>query len=72
MNKAKIVMFFYSLAALFSMIFIGFSASLVFMADPNEYVTEGIIGIIVGILLTIAVFGFGMVQKSKYRKAGLL
>ena len=72
MNKAKIVMFFYSLAALLSMISIGFSASLVFMADPNPYVTEGIIGIIVGIILTISIFGFGMVKKGKYRKAGLL
>ena len=72
MNKAKVVMFFFSLAALSSMIFIGFSASLIFIADPNPYVTEGVIGMIVGALLTTAIFGFGMVKKSKYRKAGLL
>ena len=72
MNKAKVVMFFYSLAALLSMISIGFSASLVFMSDPNPYVTEGVIGIIAGALLTTAIFGFGMVQKAKYRRAGLL
>ena len=32
----------------------------------------GIIGMIVGALLTVAIFGFGMVKKSKYRKEGLL
>ena len=72
MNKAKFVMFLYALAALFSMMFIGFSASLVFMAGPNDYLTEGIIGMIAGVILTIAIFGFGMVQKVKFRNAGLL
>ena len=72
MNKAKVVMFFYAIAALFSMFFIGFSASFIFMSGPNEYVTEGIIGMIIGAILTIAIFGFGMVQKGKYRRAGLL
>lgn len=72
MNKAKFVMFFYALGAFLSMLFIGFSASFIFMSGPNEYVTEGIIGMIIGAILTVAIFGFGMVQKAKYRRAGLL
>lgn len=72
MNKAKVVMFFYALAALFSMIGIGFSVSLVFMAGTNEYDTIGMIGILACIIAVCLVFMIGMKQKRKFIEAGLL
>jgi len=72
MNKAKFVMFLFSLAAFISMLGIGFSFSLIWMAGTDKYDTQGIIGIIACTISTIAVFGFGMVQKKKFREAGLL
>ncbi len=72
MNKAKVVMFFYALAALFSMIGIGFSVSLVFMAGTNEYDTIGMIGILACIIAVCLVFMVGMKQKKKFIEAGLL
>lgn len=71
MNKAKAVMFIYALAAILSMVAIGFSVSLVFITG-TKYDTIGIIGIIVGIIAMIAIFGLGFVTKSKFRKQGLL
>lgn len=72
MNKAKIVMFFYALAALFSMMGIGFSVSLVFMAGTNEYDTIGMIGILACIIAVCLIFMVGMKQKKKFIEAGLL
>ncbi|WP_431029348.1 DUF5325 family protein [Lysinibacillus sp. LZ02] len=72
MNKAKFVMFIYALAAMLSMIGIGFSVSLVFMAGTDAYDTAGMIGIIACIIATCVVFIMGMKQKKKFVQAGLL
>lgn len=72
MNKAKVVMFFYSLAAILSMIGIGFSVSLVFMAGTDQYDTIGIIGILACIVAMCLVFMSGMKRKKKFIEAGLL
>ncbi len=72
MNKAKLVMFIYSLAALISMIGIGFSVSLVFMAGTDEYDTIGIAGIVACIIAVCVIFMMGMKQKKKFIEAGLL
>lgn len=72
MNKAKFVMFIYSLAALFSMIGIGFSASLVFMAGTDEYDTMGYLGALACLIAMCVIFMLGMKQKKKFVKAGLL
>lgn len=72
MNKAKLVMFFYALAAILSMLGIGVFASFVFLAGTNKYDTIGIIGIIGCIIAMCAIFMMGFIQKSKFRKAGLL
>ncbi|MGM9949205.1 MAG: DUF5325 family protein [Lysinibacillus sp.] len=72
MNKARLVMFIYSLAALFSMIGIGFFASFVFMAGTDKYDTAGIIGILACIVAVCVIFMMGMKQKKKFIEAGLL
>ena len=72
MNKAKLVMFIYSLAALLSMIGIGFSVSLVFMAGTDEYDTMGYIGALACFIAVCVIFMLGMKQKKKFIKAGLL
>lgn len=72
MNKAKLVMFIYSLAALLSMIGIGFSVSLVFMAGTDEYDTIGLIGILACIVAVCVIFMMGMKQKKRFIEAGLL
>lgn len=72
MNKAKLVMFIYSLAALFSMIGIGFSASLVFMAGTDKYDTMGYLGALACVIAMCIIFILGMKQKKKFVKAGLL
>ena len=72
MNLAKFVMFLYTVAAIGSMMGIGFSVSLVFMAGTDEYNTIGIIGIIACIIAVCAVFALGMIQKKKFKNAGLL
>ncbi|MEG0385271.1 DUF5325 family protein [Solibacillus cecembensis] len=71
MNKAKAVMFIYALSAIFSMVAIGFSVSLVFMTG-TDFDTTGIIGIIVGIIAMCAIFGLGFTTKRKFREQGLL
>ena len=72
MNKAKLVMFIYSLAALFSMIGIGFSASLVFLAGTDEYDMMGYLGALACFIAMSLIFILGMKQKKKFIKAGLL
>jgi hypothetical protein len=71
-NKAKVVMFIYALAALLSMIGIGFSVSLVFMAGTDKYDTAGIVGILACIIAVCLIFMTGMKQKKKFIEAGLL
>ena len=72
MNKAKFVMFIYSLAAMLSMIGIGFSASLVFMAGTDKYDTMGYIGALACVIAMCVIFMQGMKQKKKFIQAGLL
>ena len=72
MNKAKIVMFIYSLAALLSMIGIGFSASLVFLAGTDEYDLMGYLGALACFIAMCMIFILGMKQNKKFVKAGLL
>lgn len=72
MNKAKLVMFIYSLAALFSMLGIGFSASLVFMAGTDKYDTLGYLGALACVIAMCIIFMQGMKQKKKFVQAGLL
>ena len=72
MNKAKLVMFIYSLAALLSMIGIGLSASLVFMAGTDKYDTMGYLGALACLIAMCIIFMLGMKQKKKFVQAGLL
>ena len=71
MNKAKFVMFIYALAAILSMLGIGFAFSLVFMIE-DKYRTIGWIGVVIGIIAMCAIFGMAFVQKRKFRDKGLL
>mgnify|MGYP006792851095 FL=1 len=71
MNKAKFVMFIYALAAILSMISIGFAFSLVFMTG-DKYETMGWIGVVVGVVAMCAIFGMAFKTKRKFRDQGLL
>lgn len=71
MNKAKFVMFIYALAAILSMIGIGFAFSLVFMTG-DKYETTGWISVVVGLIAMCAIFGMAFKQKRKFRDQGLL
>ena len=71
MNKAKIVMFFYALAAILSMMSIGVAFSLIFMTG-DKYEVTGVICAIIGVLVMCAIFGFALKTKRKYRDQGLL
>ena len=71
MNKAKFVMFIYALAAIVSMISIGFAFSLVFMIG-DKYETVGWIGVVVGVVVMCAIFGMAFKTKRKFRDQGLL
>ena len=71
MNKAKIVMFIYALAAILSMFGIGFSIALVGVTG-TEYDTTGIIGIIVSIIAMCFIFMTAFKTKRKFRDQGLL
>ena len=72
MNKAKFVMVIYSLAALLSMVGIGLSASLVFMAGTDEYDLMGYLGALACFIAMCIIFILGMKQKKKFIQAGLL
>ena len=71
MNKAKIVMFFYALAAILSMMGMGVSFSLIFMTG-DDYEVAGVIGAIVGFIVMCAIFGFAFKTKRKFKDQGLL
>lgn len=71
MNKAKVVMFFFALAAVLSMMSMGISFSLIFMTG-DDYATTGVIGVIIGFVVMCAIFGFGFKTKRKFRDQGLL
>ena len=71
MNRAKLVMFFYALAAILSMIGIGFSVSLVGIIG-TEYDLTGYIGMAVCIIAMCAIFMMGFITKRKFRDQGLL
>lgn len=71
MNKAKVVMFFYALGAILSMICIGLFVSVV-GATGTQYNTVGFIGIFLSIVALCVVFMQGMKQKKKFIAAGLL
>ncbi len=71
MNKAKFVMFIYALAAILSMVSIGFAFSLIFMTG-DKYETIGWITVVLGVVLMCAIFGMAFIQKRKFRDKGLL
>ncbi|MED3661882.1 DUF5325 family protein [Ureibacillus sp. FSL K6-8385] len=61
MNIAKLVMALFSIAALLSMIAIGYAIAI-----------KSIISIIASIIALVAVFGIGFNMKKKFREKGLL
>ncbi|AWE06537.1 hypothetical protein DCE79_03680 [Lysinibacillus sp. 2017] len=71
MNKAKVVMFFFALAAILSMLSMGISVSLIFMTG-DKYETTGFISTIVGFVVMCAIFDFAFKTKRKFREQGLL
>lgn len=71
MNRAKLVMAIYALAALISMLGIGFSIALVGMPG-TEYDISGYIGIIVCIIVMCLIMMMGFKMKRKLRERGLL
>ena len=71
MNKAKLVMFIYALAALISMIGIGVSAAVIGVVG-EKYNTVGLIGIIVCIIVLCFIFMMGFKTKKKFQEQGLL
>lgn len=71
MNKAKIVMFFYTLAAILSMMSMGIFFSLIFMTG-DKYEVAGIIGVIIGFIAMCAIFGLAFKTKRKFKDQGLL
>ena len=71
MNKAKVVMFFYTLAAILSMMSIGVSFSLIFMTG-DEYEVTGVISVIIGFIVMCAIFGLAFKTKRKFKDQGLL
>ena len=71
MNRAKLVMFIYALAAILSMIGIGFSVSLVGIIG-TEYDLIGFIGMAACIIAMCVIFMMGFITKRKFRDQGLL
>lgn len=61
MNKAKVVMFFFALAAMLSMISIGYAIA-----------AETILGVIAGFVALCVVMMTGFKMKRKFREQGLL
>ena len=72
MKLAKFVMFLYTLAAVGSMMGIGVSVSLIFLAGTDAYVTSGIIGIFACLVAMCFAFILGFKQKKKFQRAVLL
>ncbi|MGN7477194.1 DUF5325 family protein [Solibacillus silvestris] len=71
MNKAKFVMAIYALAAILSMVSMGFAFSLIFMTGP-DYETIGWISVILGVVVMCAIFGMAFKTKRKFKDQGLL
>ena len=71
MNKAKVVMFFYALAAILSMMSIGVAFSLIFMTG-DDYEARGVITAIIGFIVMCAIFGLAFKTKRKFKDQGLL
>lgn len=71
MNKAKLVMFIYALAAIISMLGIGVSVAIIGVVG-EKYNTTGIIGIIVCIVAMCYIFMMGFKTKKKFQEQGLL
>ncbi|WP_042471558.1 DUF5325 family protein [Bacillus ndiopicus] len=71
MNKAKLVMFIYALAAILSMVGIGFSVSLIGVTG-TEYDKAGIIGVIACVLVMCFIFMMAFKTKRKFKEQGLL
>ena len=71
MNKAKLVMFIYALAAIISMLGIGVSVAIMGVIG-KKYNTIGLIGVIVCIIVLCLVFMMGFKTKKKFQKQGLL
>lgn len=61
MNKAKLVMAVLALAGVLSMFSIGISVA-----------EKSVFGVILGIVLVFAVFGYAFSLKRKFRERGLL
>lgn len=71
MNKAKLVMFIYALAAIVSMIGIGVSVAVMGVIG-DKYNTTGLIGVIVCIVAMCYIFMMGFKTKKKFQDQGLL
>ncbi len=71
MNKAKLVMFIYALAAIISMMGIGVSVAVMGVVG-EKYNTVGLIGIIVCIIVLCVIFMMGFKTKKMFQKQGLL
>lgn len=71
MNKAKLVMAIYTLAAVLSMLGIGVSLSLLWLPGDN-YVLEGWIGVIACIFAVCFIFMSAFKQKRRFKEQGLL
>ena len=71
MNKARLVMFIYALAAIISMIGIGVSVAIMGVIG-EKYNTIGLIGVIVCIIVLCLVFMMGFKTKKKFKEQGLL
>lgn len=64
-------MFIYALAALFSMIGIGFFVALIGVVG-DKYDVSGMIGIISCIIIMCIIFMMGFKTKKKFQEQGLL
>ncbi len=71
LNKAKLVMFIYALAAIMSMLGIGISVAVV-GATGDKYNLVGILGIILCTIAMCVIFMMGFITKKKFQKQGLL
>lgn len=71
MNKAKFVMFIYALAAILSMVGIGFSVSLIGVTG-TKYDTAGIMGVLACIIVVCIIFMMAFKTKRKFKEQGLL
>jgi hypothetical protein len=71
MNKAKLVMFIYALAAIASMFGMGVSVA-VMGATGDKYNTTGLVSLIVCIIAMCYIFMMGFKTKKKFKEQGLL